>query len=270
MTKLLWCVVAAGVVVARPARGQMAALQEPGLLSYVRDVLTGNAGRAAAEFRVAASREAVAPAGALPDPMLTLGAMSVPTPSFDVRAEPMTQVPTAQLEQRFPFPGKQGARTAVARADRFVRVELLSLRDAGLAHAAARAYYGLAYARTAIKLWRERVALAVQALRVTETRYATGAVPQTDALRARLRRAQLADEGLAIEAAMTAAVARADALRGGTGDAIATGPLEIRADEPSPDSVLLAELEARSPALRVASAEATRAERQAHVRGIDW
>jgi outer membrane protein TolC len=248
-------------------------------MPYVREVLAKSQSRRAAASRLAASAEAIGPAGALPDPTLTIGAMSVPTPSFDLRAEEMTQAPAIQLQQYLPFPGKQGARAAVARAGRAVRAEVLGAADARLASAAAQSYYELAYARTALDIWRARAALAAQAVRVSEVRYATGAAPQTDALRARLRRAQLADEGQAITAMLAAAASRADALRGGPGDPIAapllvTAPgtrvFDVTREDLPPDSALFAELERRSPALRVARAEAERAARQARVLGIDW
>lgn len=280
MRQTMWLIRAVALVWALPAPlgAQAPAFEAPGLRGYAHDVLARNAGRHAAASRLAASAEAIAPAGALPDPMFMIGAMSVPSPSFDLRAEGMTQVPTVELQQHLPFPGKQGARAAVARADTVVGSEMLSSADATLAAAAARSYYELAYARTALQVWRARVTLADQAVRVSEARYATGAAPQTDALRARLRRAELVQEGRGIDAVLAAAAARADALRGGPGDTIAAPPLvtgdgaptlEIAHDELPPDSGLLAQLEARGPALRIARAEAERADRRAHVFGID-
>ncbi|MGH7699811.1 MAG: TolC family protein, partial [Gemmatimonadales bacterium] len=277
MRQLVWCITAA---LALPATvgAQALAFEVPGLRTYAHEVLAKNAGRQAAVLHLAASTEAVAPAGALPDPMLTIAAMSVPTPSFDLRAEGMTQVPAVALQQQFPFPGKQGARAAVARADRVVDERMLGAVDATLAAGAARAYYEVAYARTALAVWRARVILADQAVQVSDVRYATGAAPQTDALRARLRRAELAQEGRGLEAALSAAAARADALRGGPGEAIAAPVLvtgegvptvEVAREELSPDSVLFAQLERQGPALRIARAETERADRQARVFGID-
>lgn len=278
MRQLIWSVTA--VVAAWPAAplpAQERALEQGALRVYVQEVLEHNAGYRAAGLRVDAATERIAPAGALPDPLLTVGAMSVPVTSFSVSREPMTQVPLIALQQRFPFPGKQGALAGVARADRMVADEALGVTEASLAAAAARAYFDLAYARTAVAIWQGRLALADHAIAVSQVRYETGGAPQTDLLRARLRRAQLDEEGDALEAGVIAAAARADALRAGVGDSIRppflVGPghraaLAIQAAALPPDSMLVRQLREQSPALRVAAAEVERSEREARVFAI--
>ena len=211
-------------LVAGPAgvRAQERPLDAPGLRTYVREVLALNSGLRADVLRALAATDRIAPAGALPDPMVTVGAMSVPVTSFDFAREPMTQVPTVALQQRFPFPGKQGAATAVARAESTLAGARVAANAAELVATAARAWYGLAFAREALRVWEARVILADQAVAVARSRYETGAAPQTDLLRAQLRRAQLAEQGLELEALVTEARARADALRGGSGGDITT------------------------------------------------
>ena len=56
-----------------------------------------------------AIRASSSQAGALPDPMLSLNAMNLPTDTFDLDQEPMTQMQVA-LSQIFPFPGKRKLR----------------------------------------------------------------------------------------------------------------------------------------------------------------
>jgi len=206
---------------ASPVAAQSAVFAAPGLRGYVSEVLEQNAGLRAARARVAAARERIAPAGALPDPMLTLGAMAVPVTSFDLDREPMTQFPI-MVQQRFPFPGKQGAATAVARADSVVADRSRVTVETSLVGAAVRAYYGLANARTALEVWRGRVSLADQAIAVAQVRYETGVGPQTDLLRARLRRAELDEVRRQLDATVVAAQARLDALRAGPAEPIPT------------------------------------------------
>ena len=274
MRDTTWCMVACAVTfsLTNPLSGQDPILQAPGVREYVRQVLLGNAGYAAARSRVAAAGARIAPAGALPDPTLTLGILAVPTPSFDFTAERMTRMPIG-LRQQFPFPGKQAASTALARADSAVLGESLHAIEARLAAAAAGVYYELAYAETALRVWRSRVTLADQAIAVAQARYETGAAPQTDLLRARLRRAQLEEEGWDLDAAVAQVRAHADALRGGAGDTIAALVLvnpdrrpavEIRSDTLAAER-LIVQLTERSPGLRVATATVTRAERNARV-----
>ena len=277
MRDTTWCMIACAVTFTcpNPLSGQDPVLgARPGVRDYVLQVLAGNAGYAAARSRLAAAAERIAPAGALPDPTLTVGVLALPTPSFDFTAERMTRLPIG-IRQHFPFPGKQAAATDRARADSAIAGESLVAIEARLVAEAAGVYYELAYAETALRVWRSRVALADQAIAVAQTRYETGAAPQTDLLRARLRRAELEEEGWDVEAAVAQVRAHADALRGGAGggDTIAALVLvnpdgrpavEIRRDTLAAER-LIVQLTERSPGLRVATATVTRAERNARV-----
>lgn len=256
------------------AAAAQSVFEAPGLRGYVEQVLRQNAGLRAAEAGLAAAGERIAPAGALPDPMITFGAMSVPVTSFDVDREAMTQFPV-MVQQRFPFPGKQSAATAVARADSVVAESDRDAVEADLAAQAVRAYYRLGHTRTAVEVWRGRVALADQAIAVAQVRYETGAAPQTDLLRARLRRAELGVERRQLDAAVVAAEARLDALRAGPGEPVRTPVListtavpGLRGDTVPPGTVLAQALADRNPVLRTAEAQVERARGTARVFAI--
>ncbi len=262
----------------RAASGQAPSvvLSPPGLRMYVREVLDKNAGLHAAGSRFLATMERIRPAGALPDPMVTTGLIAVPAPSFDLTAERMTRVPIG-IRQYFPFPGKQEARTAVARADSTLSSSMLHATEVGLVAAAVGAFYDLAYTSTAVSVWNARVTLADQTVQVVQSRYETGAVPQTDLLRAQLRRAELEEERRHIEALFTSAEAQLDALRGGAADPISpialldpTGgvALDVTLDSLTADTTLARQLATASPILRVADADVDRADRTARVHAI--
>ncbi|MBI3981526.1 MAG: TolC family protein, partial [Gemmatimonadetes bacterium] len=202
---------------------------------------------------------------------------SVPAPSFDLAAADMTQVPLISLRQELPFPGKQGAETAVARAESAVAAASRASVEVSLAAAGARAYHDLSFGRSALEVWRSRLTLAEQAIAVAQVRYETGAAPQTDLLRARLRRAELQEEGRQLDAALAAARARANALRAGTTDSIATPALDaqralavaiVATDTARTDTLLLRDLAAGNPELRTALAEVDRAGRMARTFAI--
>ena len=177
-----------------PAAGQAPPpLDDPGLLHYVGQVLENNAALAADGADLRAAVERIAPAGALPDPTLFLGMMSVPVPSFDFDAEAMTQLPIG-IRQSFPFPGKQGARTAVARGDSALALARVELTSASITSQAAQAFFELAFARSALSVWEGRLELADQAITTATARYETGRAPQADLLRAELSRAGLEEE----------------------------------------------------------------------------
>ena len=264
------------IAAAHPSCGfaQSAVFEAPGLRAYVEQVLTRNAGLRAAGARLVAAERRIAPAGALPDPMVTFGAMAIPFTSFDVDREAMTQFPV-MVQQRFPFPGKQAAATAVARADSMVADYSRETVEVDLVAAALRVYYGLASARTAHQVWRGRVALADQAIAVAHVRYETGAAPQTDLLRARLRRAELDEERRQLDAAVAGTEARLDALRAGRGDPVITPVLVsttavpgLRGDTVPSASVLAQALAQRNPTLRTTAAAVERAERTVRVFAI--
>lgn len=277
--KRVSCVLTAGVLFlphVASAQAPSVMLSTPDLRMYVHEVLEKNAGLLAAGSQLLAATERIAPAGALPDPMVTTGLIAVPAPSFDFTAERMTRVPIG-IRQYFPFPGKQSAETAVARADSNLRHSILDATEADLVEAAVRAFYDLAYASTAVNVWNARVAIADQATQVAQSRYETGAVPLTDLLRAQLRRAHLEEERQHIDALLASAEARLDALRGGPADPISPltllrptsrVALDASNDSLAADSTLAYQLATANPALNVANAEVGRADRAARVYAI--
>lgn len=197
------------------------ALDDPGLHRYVEEVLTRNTALAAARLDLRAAGERIAPAGALPDPVVGFGMQAVPVPSFDFEREAMTQLPIG-IRQDFPFPGKQGARTDVARRDSSVRAGETGRLEAVLAAQGAGAFFALAYADAAVEIWHSRIELAARAVATARARYETGAAPQADLLRAELQRAGLVEAALGLAAEAEEARARIDALRAGPGDAVQT------------------------------------------------
>ncbi|MDX1393472.1 MAG: TolC family protein [Gemmatimonadota bacterium] len=253
-----------------------ASLDDPNLRRYVEEVLARNAGLAAADLETVAATERMAPAGALPDPVLQFGAQAVPVPSFDFDEEAMTQLPIG-IRQDFPSPGKQGARTDVARQDSSVAVAGADRMETELSASAARVYFELAYASTAEEIWRSRVELAGEAVATARVRYATGGVPQVDLLRAEVRRARLVEMALDPAAEVEAARARADALRGGPGATIeaadladdeATMVLAVLNDTLPGIGSLEGALDLANPDLRVARARVERARSAARVFAI--
>ena len=273
----LWtCALVAACGVASRAAAQPALLADSALRAYAAEVLARNAALAAARNQVGAAEERIGPAGALPDPVLGFGLMSAPVSSFDLGREPMTQFPIS-LSQTLPFPGKQGAAAAAARREAEAAESRWRLDAQTTVAAAAGSFFELAYARAALDVWRERLALAEAAARVARSRYETGRAPQADALRAEVRRAALVEEEYEVAARVEAALARADAWRGGPGDSIRTPTLVppdsgwVRAvleERLPPLGSLSQALAARNPALAVARAEAEAAGAVARVYSV--
>jgi len=251
-------------------------LDRPDLRRYVTEVLERNAGLGAASLELEAATERIAPAGALPDPVIEFGMRSVPIPSFDFDREAMTQLPIG-IRQNFPFPGKQAARADVARQDSALAAAGTGSVETALAARAAATFYRLAYARSAEDLWQARIALADQAAITARARYATGSAPQVDPLRAELRKADLVEQAFELASMIEQTQADLDALRGGRGDAIPFvdltqsdgGPaLAVLRDTLANAQELAGHLEAGNSELRIARARVERARSESRVYAI--
>lgn len=132
-----------------------------------------------------ASQEAVRPAGALDDPMLTLGFFNLPTNTFAFNEVDMTQKGIG-ISQKFPFPGKRRLRSEVAeeqaRADDFTLLDKLNETRAKV----IQAYWGLSLAYASYEITEKNKNFWEQVVRVSETRYATGQGMQADVLQAQV------------------------------------------------------------------------------------
>jgi cobalt-zinc-cadmium efflux system outer membrane protein len=231
-----------------------------------------DASRAAA--RAATAR--VRPAGALPDPMLSVGVMNLTLPGFGFRESDFTEV-DVELSQEFPWPGTLGARTTAARAQARGTLAEVAVRRRDLVVRTAELYYRLRYVVTArATLIRQRQLLAT-GVDISTVRYASTTAPQSDPLQARVALARLDTEEADLAAQETELRAQLKALRNVTGpDSIPVEPIRPEqvpsdlhppsepatgepADSVGPDSLVehprvtarRAEIEAAEHALRV-------------------
>ena len=167
----------------------------------------------------------VRPAGALPDPMLSLGIMNLTLPRFAFRESDFTEV-DIEVTQQFPWPGSRGAATGGARAlARGAAAETASLRRA-LVVRVAELYYRLRYVVTAQQLLARQRALWSSTVEIADARYGTGSVPQGDPLQARIGLARLITEQAALGSEEAGLRSELRALRGIRGvDAVPVAPL---------------------------------------------
>src|ERR1043166_3313774 len=91
--------------------------QEPDstLEALVAEALVRNPTVAQRQAAVRAATLRIRPAGSLPDPMLSLGAMDLEMPHFQFNHSDFTEA-DAELSQEIPWPGNLGARANAARA----------------------------------------------------------------------------------------------------------------------------------------------------------
>jgi len=196
------------------ARAAPAQAGDPQLQELVAEAMRNNPELRAARNERDASRHRVSPAGALDDPMLEVGVLNAPVPSWSLNREDMT-MKMLGLSQRIPFPGKRGLRQDVAAKDAeavaygYQETVNRVLRDVKVA------YFELAFVAESAGLVEKNKRVLEQLLKISESRYAVGQGSQADVLKAQTQLSRMMDERIklsrerqAIEAELTRALGR--------------------------------------------------------------
>ena len=254
-------VLAAGLA-ALPAVAVLPSTVTPGapgsVEALVAEALEKSPALAAARAEVAAARERVAPAGTLPDPMLSLGYENDGA-SFSLGQEPMTRL-SLMAEQPIPWPGKLRAAAKLAGADAdVVEARLARIRlsvEAAVRRAAAR----LLEARALRDVTRAQGETWERIEAVARNRYAAGMGTQQDVLRAQAERTRLLQQARRDETAERIALAELRrlllrgpdepvALSGRLADTVPVAPEaaaeRVRAEEESPELAFVRRAAAR-------------------------
>jgi outer membrane protein, heavy metal efflux system len=181
LTGILWgCLAVHGISWSQPLK-QL----PPDLKTYIDEALQSNPEIKRLADLKKASQEAVRPAGALEDPMLTFGFFNLPTNNFSLNQQDMTQIGVG-ASQKFPFPGKRRLRSEVAeeqaRADDFILLDKLNETRAKV----IQAYWGLSLAYASHDITEKSKNFWDLVVKVSETRYATGQGMQADVLQAQV------------------------------------------------------------------------------------
>lgn len=238
-----------------PAAAASAAASLDALVAQAREK---SPALAAARAEVAAARERVAPAGALPDPMLSLSYENDGT-SISLGVEPMTRL-SLMAEQSIPWPGKLGLRVKVAEAEAGVVEARLARIGLSIEAAVRRAAARLLEAREVRAVTREQAETWKRIEAVARNRYAAGLGVQQDVLRAGAERTRLLQQARRDESAERTAVAELRrlllygpdepvALAGSLADTPPVAPEataeRARAEEESPELALVRRVAAR-------------------------
>jgi cobalt-zinc-cadmium efflux system outer membrane protein len=196
-------------------------------------------------------REGVAPAGALPEPMLDLGLMNRPFDFSTGNAMAMNQI---QLSQTLPWSGKRAA--SAAREEKLLAAAELDATEgsAAVVERLRTLYFRMAWIDRAIDVMAETKALLADLQATAATLYSVGAGAQQDILQAQVAQARMAVDIRVMEEERTAAQARFNALVGRRPNAPVPA-LDLPGPDPEVPSleVLMGLAEAR-PALRAARA----------------
>lgn len=203
MTRLLLAAPAlllAASALAQPAAPVApAASADPVLAELIRESLARRPELRQADALVRAERERVPQAGALQDPVLSLGIQNDGFAGIQV-GKMETSFYQVMITQPLPWPGKLGLRSEVASTG--VRLAEASVARARLTAEAdvRRAYLDLLLVRDRMALLAKLEALWAKAEGLARTRYETSEGSQSDILRAQLERNRLRQRRWAIEA----------------------------------------------------------------------
>jgi outer membrane protein TolC len=239
----------------------------PPVEELVRVALDRAPSIAALLARMAAAREAVAAAGALPNPMVELMLQDASFPRFTVGTMEMSMI-GPEVRQALPFPGKREARRAVARAEAAIRADEVGQLRRRLA-AEVRTLYGRLYAldqeRTALAAARELLDMLAA---TAATRYSVGGAEQEAVIKAQLEATRIEERSDDLDAERSALVAALHRLldRAGAtplGRVTALPPVDVPA-QPWEDPAL-----ASSPEVAVRRVAATAAEHRLSLVRLD-
>jgi outer membrane protein TolC len=235
---------------------------DPLLAGLVSETLARSPEHARAQAEVAAERERVPQAGALADPTLVLGIQNDGFKGLQIGVEP-TSFWQVLLNVPLSWPGKRGFREEVAQGRVTVAEAALQRIRLTLLGEVERAYLDLRLVRGQLVLQERLESLWKQAEEIARARYQVGEAPQSDLLRAQLERTRLRLLRLGLEASERTAVQALNRLRVHPLDE----PVDTRAPlaDTNPGTVpgvdqLLADAEARSPDLAIATRSAETSE----------
>lgn len=252
-----WTLGAGGLVSAAPSPA------DP-LASLVEELRAQNPMLRQLRSEVEAARQRVAPAGTLPNPMITVGGMSIrqPVPGAELGREEMAQQGIG-IVQGLSFPGKLRLSQEVARQEVAVREARLRAVEVELIRQLKDRYYELAF----LNRWREVLLQSQRILQVlqagAQALYVTGQESQQSVLRVQSELTRLQSELLDLERMQGEVIAQLNALLGREPQSPWTVPAELPPpgtgkavtsdDDPEllpPESTLYEWAQARNPELQ--------------------
>jgi outer membrane protein TolC len=179
----------------------------------VSAALQGNPGLAEIDARAKALAQVPDQVGTLPDPTLSFGALSLPTDTFSLTQEAMTQMQVG-IGLTLPFPGKLGLRKEAAGFEAKAASYDVTKAQQVLVRNVRSTWWNLFYLDRAIGIVKQNQTLFRGFVKVAERKYETGQGMQSDVLLAQVELSKLLDIELSLEASRRSQSARLGALLG--------------------------------------------------------
>jgi cobalt-zinc-cadmium efflux system outer membrane protein len=192
-------------------------------------------------------------AGALPDPTLGLNALNLPTDTFALDQEPMTQIQIT-ITQAVPFPGKLGLKRQAATHEAGAAATRVQERQLELMAEVRGTWWQLFALDRALEIVDQNQQLMREFIEVAQTQYKVGKGLQQDVLLAQLELSRLLDRELKLQGQREATQAGLNALLNRSADS----PVQLPVKPPSEalpvlpaESELLRQAETDRPLLAV-------------------
>ena len=196
ITALLVLAVPGATVQASPGQDKTANTLQ--LEDAVAVAVEGNPGLAEMQARAEAMAAIPSQAGALPDPMLTFGALNLPTDTFVVGQEAMTQMQIG-IEQSLPFYGKRGLKERAAEIDADAAVSNVDEARLRLIQNVKHTWWQIYYLDRALDIVSRNQDLLRQFVQIAQTKYKVGEGLQQDVLLAQVELSKLFDSEIKLQ-----------------------------------------------------------------------
>ncbi|SFP73220.1 Outer membrane protein TolC [Nitrosomonas cryotolerans] len=170
--------------------------------------------------------------GTLPDPEISFSAMSLPTNSFNVAQEDMTQIGPG-ISQAIPFPGKLALRSSAATFEAKAALENVTEARWWLLSNVKQIWWQVFYLDHALQVVKDNQSLLKQFIQITRIKYEVGEGLQQDILLAQLELSNLLDQQLKLEGARRNSAAQLNALLDQAANQPVTLPEEIAEELPT-------------------------------------
>ncbi len=153
----------------------------------------GNPGLAQIQARSEAMAAIPSQVGTLPDPVLSLNALNMPTDTFNLDQEPMTQMQFGVM-QALPFPGKLALREEASRFSAKAAEEGVAEARLGLVRNVKSSWWQIHYQDRALEIVTQNQELFRQFVEIASTKYEVGEGLQQDVLLAQVELSKLLDK----------------------------------------------------------------------------
>ena len=213
--------------------------------------LDGNPGLAEIQARAEALATVPSQAGSLPDPVLGFNALNMPTDTFDMSQEAMTQFQVG-LTQALPFPGKLALKEEASRYAALAAADSLDEARLRLSREVRITWWRLFASDRALEILDRNIDLFRQFTQIAGTKYEVGKGLQQDVLLAQVELSKLHDQRLGIGGRRDQLAARLNKLMGRSAllPIILPAKVDEKLPEVAPAERLAAAAERNRPLLR--------------------